>query len=180
MVKNLPCNAGHVGSIPAWETKIPQAVEQLSLCATANEACVLWGMWATTRVWRHNARSCITQQRFCMLQPRADAAKQISIKKNRTLLLLHEALGPRRPVLPLDSHTSTARKPKARWGAGSAKKKQDRAVETHSTQPFTSQHSFAPIMCSACAISFNPHDPAKLVILAYALGRLSRRLRKVK
>ena len=129
---------------------------------------------------RHNARSCITQQRSCMLQVRPDAAKQVLKKEKRTLLLLHEALGPRRLVLPLDSHTSAARKPKARRGAGSTNNTQDRAVETHSAQPFSSQHSFAPIMCSACAISFNPHDPAKLVISAYVLGRLSRRLRKVK
>ena len=50
MVKNMPYNAGDVGSIPAWETKIPQAVEQLSLYAVANEACALWGMCVTTRV----------------------------------------------------------------------------------------------------------------------------------
>ena len=31
MVKNLPCNAGDVGSIPGQGTKIPQAAEQLSL-----------------------------------------------------------------------------------------------------------------------------------------------------
>ena len=29
-VKNLPCNAGHAGSIPGWGTKISHAVEQLS------------------------------------------------------------------------------------------------------------------------------------------------------
>ena len=31
LVKNLPCNAGNVGLIPAWGTKIPHAAEQLSL-----------------------------------------------------------------------------------------------------------------------------------------------------
>ena len=30
MVKNLPCNAGDVSSIPGQGTKIPQAAEQLS------------------------------------------------------------------------------------------------------------------------------------------------------
>ena len=30
-LKNLPCNAGNVGSIPGRGTKIPQATEQLSL-----------------------------------------------------------------------------------------------------------------------------------------------------
>ena len=31
MVKNLPYNAGDVGSIPGWRPKIPQTAEQLSL-----------------------------------------------------------------------------------------------------------------------------------------------------
>ena len=30
LVKNLPCNAGDVGLLPAWGTKIPHAAEQLS------------------------------------------------------------------------------------------------------------------------------------------------------
>ena len=30
MVKNLPSNAGDMGSIPGWRTKIPHAVGQLS------------------------------------------------------------------------------------------------------------------------------------------------------
>ena len=37
MVKNPPANAGDVGSIPGWGTKIPHAVEQLSLRATTTE-----------------------------------------------------------------------------------------------------------------------------------------------
>ena len=37
MVKNLPCNAGDVGSIPGKETKTPHASEKLSLCATTRE-----------------------------------------------------------------------------------------------------------------------------------------------
>ena len=30
VVKNLPCNAGNVGSIPGWGTKIPHYLVQLS------------------------------------------------------------------------------------------------------------------------------------------------------
>ena len=37
VVKNLPYNAGHVGSIPGQGTKIPHAVRQLSPRATTRE-----------------------------------------------------------------------------------------------------------------------------------------------
>ena len=37
MVKNLPSNAGDMGSSPAWGTKIPHAVGQLSPHATIIE-----------------------------------------------------------------------------------------------------------------------------------------------
>ena len=37
MVKNLPCNAGDMGSIPGQGTKIPHTVEQLSLSVTTTE-----------------------------------------------------------------------------------------------------------------------------------------------
>ena len=37
VVKSLPCNAGDVGSVPGWGTKIPHAAEHLSPCATATE-----------------------------------------------------------------------------------------------------------------------------------------------
>ena len=40
VVKNLPANAGHMGSIPGLGTKIPHIVRQLSLCAITTEACV--------------------------------------------------------------------------------------------------------------------------------------------
>ena len=40
VVKNLPANAGHMGSIPGLGTKIPHIVRQLGLCATTIEACV--------------------------------------------------------------------------------------------------------------------------------------------
>ena len=33
VVKNLPCNAGDAGSIPGQGTKIPHAMEQLTICA---------------------------------------------------------------------------------------------------------------------------------------------------
>ena len=40
VIKNPSCNAGDVGSIPCWRTKIPHAEEQLSLCAATTEpAC---------------------------------------------------------------------------------------------------------------------------------------------
>ena len=38
-VKNLPGNAGDVGSIPGQGTKIPHAKEQLSLHASTRESC---------------------------------------------------------------------------------------------------------------------------------------------
>ena len=34
VIKNPPCNAGDLSSIPGWGTKIPYAVEQLRLHAT--------------------------------------------------------------------------------------------------------------------------------------------------
>ena len=40
VVKNLPANAGHMGSIPGLGTKMPHIVRQLSLCAIITEACV--------------------------------------------------------------------------------------------------------------------------------------------
>ena len=36
--KNLPSNAGDVGLIPGWETKIPHTVWQLSQGTTTREA----------------------------------------------------------------------------------------------------------------------------------------------
>ena len=37
VVKNVPSNAGDVGSIPGWGTKIPHATGQLSPCTTTRE-----------------------------------------------------------------------------------------------------------------------------------------------
>ena len=39
MVKNLPFNAGDMGSIPGQKTKIPDASGQLSLRTSANTQC---------------------------------------------------------------------------------------------------------------------------------------------
>ena len=39
VVKNPPCKAGDSVSILGWETKIPDAIEQLSLRAATAEAC---------------------------------------------------------------------------------------------------------------------------------------------
>ena len=38
VVKNLPANAGDMGSIPGLGTNITHAAGQLSLCATTTEA----------------------------------------------------------------------------------------------------------------------------------------------
>ena len=40
VVRNLPSNAGDVGSISGWSTKIPHAAEQLCPRATTREACI--------------------------------------------------------------------------------------------------------------------------------------------
>ena len=38
MVKNAPCNAGNLGSIPGQGTKIPHAEEQLNLSTATRES----------------------------------------------------------------------------------------------------------------------------------------------
>ena len=55
VVQNPPCNAGGVGSIPGRGTKIPRAMEQLSLFTPTRESMC------------HNERSRMTQ-----LRPNAD------------------------------------------------------------------------------------------------------------
>ena len=47
VVKHLPSNAGAVGSIPGWGTKIPRATEQLSPRATTRESFELQGKSCT-------------------------------------------------------------------------------------------------------------------------------------
>ena len=41
VVKNSPCNAGDIGLIPSWETKIPHAREHLRPHVATTEAPVL-------------------------------------------------------------------------------------------------------------------------------------------
>ena len=48
VIKNLPCNAGDVGSIPGRRTKIPHATKKLILCASMTETPVLWSPCNTT------------------------------------------------------------------------------------------------------------------------------------
>ena len=66
MVKNPPCNAGGMGSIPGWEAKIPHAPGQLCLCTT------------TTKIKHHNQSPFAAmkvhtmQQRFHLPQPSPD------------------------------------------------------------------------------------------------------------
>ena len=69
VVKNLPCNAEDVGSIPGWGTSIPHAVEQLSLHAATREfdCC--------------NESSLMMQQKFHVLQLRPNAGKSINQTK---------------------------------------------------------------------------------------------------
>ena len=103
VVKNLPANAGDVGSIPGRGTKIPHAAEQLSPCLTTTElsrfnekACVPqttepthapWSPHVTTREkpehcneeparLQQQKRSHVPQQRSCAPQLRPDVAKK--------------------------------------------------------------------------------------------------------
>ena len=69
VVKYPPCNAGDVSSHPAQGTKIPHAVEQLSLGTTAREPAHI------------NKRSYLIQRRSHMPQLRPDAAKLKKKKK---------------------------------------------------------------------------------------------------
>ena len=41
VLKNIPCNAGHVNFIPRFGTKISHATEQVSLCTATTEALTL-------------------------------------------------------------------------------------------------------------------------------------------
>ena len=57
VVKNLHCNAGNMGSVPSWGTKIPHSPEQLS-------------PGAREKPEQLNERSCMPQQRSCVMQLR--------------------------------------------------------------------------------------------------------------
>ena len=75
VVKNLPSNVGGAGSIPGWGTKIPQAMGQLSPCATATEPVPCnersWVMqrnpataartWCSQRAESKEIMSCLVQ-----------------------------------------------------------------------------------------------------------------------
>ena len=77
LVKNLPSNAGDVGSIPRWGTKIPPATGQLNPCATATESARS-GAHAphVERSWRAATREArAPQQRARVLQLRPDIGK---------------------------------------------------------------------------------------------------------
>ena len=60
MVKNLPANAGDMGSIPK-SGKIPRAAEKLSPCATTAEPALQSRGATTTEA--HAPRSCAPQQK---------------------------------------------------------------------------------------------------------------------
>ena len=69
VVKNPPCNARDMGSIPGQRTKIPHAAEQLSLSAT------------TTEHVSHNYWVHVPQQRSHVPQPRPNSTKYINTNK---------------------------------------------------------------------------------------------------
>ena len=77
VVKNLPTNAGEVGSIPGQGTKIPHAMEQLSLSV------------ATTELFDWREKSMHRKERFCMPQLRSDMVKNQSIKIKYLKSLTH-------------------------------------------------------------------------------------------
>ena len=54
VVKNPPSNAGDVGLIPGWGTKIPHATGQLSPHTTNYRARALWSLCATREPVRCN------------------------------------------------------------------------------------------------------------------------------
>ena len=67
VVKNLPSNAGNEGSIPGWETKIPHAVELLSLLNTTREPrCSNY--WSAPEPVLHNREAQASQlEKTCAL-----------------------------------------------------------------------------------------------------------------
>ena len=73
VVKNLPRNAGEVGLIPGWGTKIPHAAEQLGPSSTTTEpqSCNYWQLWSL---------STATKDPACYNQ---DPMQQINTKKKK-------------------------------------------------------------------------------------------------
>ena len=61
-VKNPPCNMGDASSAPGWGTKIPHAMEQLSLCAGTTDSPQLDSPHTTTgESMPRNKRSQVLQ-----------------------------------------------------------------------------------------------------------------------
>ena len=56
MVKNLPSNAGDVGSLPGWGIKIPRAMGHVSLSAATTEP-----MCSRARVPQLEREACVPQ-----------------------------------------------------------------------------------------------------------------------
>ena len=71
VVKNPPCNAGDVGLIPGWGTKIPHATEQLSPYVITRESV------------QCNERAHMIQWRSYRLQLRPDAEIIHNLKKTQ-------------------------------------------------------------------------------------------------
>ena len=80
MVKNPPCNAVDMGSIPGWGTGISLAAEQLSPRATTGVSV------------RHKERSHMTQWRFLSAAIKIRCSKKKQISKN-LFFIISLALG---------------------------------------------------------------------------------------
>ena len=93
MVKNLPCNAGDVGSTLSQGTKISHAMEQLRggpECPTTEPAhSSYWSLCALKPTLQSPCsalqRSHMMQHRFHLLQLKPDTAKQIRKKKREAV-----------------------------------------------------------------------------------------------
>ena len=77
MVKNLPPNAGDMGSIHGWGTKIPHAAGQLSPRRHNYRAHALWSPWATRE------KPKCGNERAPVLQLRPDAAEKEKEKEKK-------------------------------------------------------------------------------------------------
>ena len=72
MVKTLPSNAGDMGSIPGWGTKIPNAAGQLSPHTATTEP-----MHSGARAPQLERKACVLQQKI----PRAASQTRRSQKQ---------------------------------------------------------------------------------------------------
>ena len=81
VIKNLPCNAGDMGSIPGGGTKIPHAMGN-EAWAQKLLSHILWSPWATARESVcYKERSHMTKWRSHMPQLRLDTDRQINFLK---------------------------------------------------------------------------------------------------